>query len=1493
MDKNPKRNIPNKLNFYNKNDIENNLTKIGEKDLNYKIKNEEKNNIKLKGYKLKDIIKNEKSKEKNKIKKLNLSYTNFTFLLKLLFLIISISLTEEKKLILRKLNHYETEITITTNVGGEQYILYNNFYASPYEVIVNGIPQTEAKKKYNFESQDNNITLKFDTQLNNCELMFYNLKSITRIDLSQFDFSEVTTMKYMFKDCINLESVNFTNIKTSSVGNMEGIFYGCQKLLSLDLNEFNTSSVISMNNMFYDCNSLKSLDISNFQTSTVKSMESMFRNCKTLTSLDLSKLDTSNVLSMKAMFAYCENLKDLNIVGFETCKTTVMKYMFAGCTKITSLDLSGFNTQSVEEMEYMFSDCQSLKILKLDNFDGSSILYMHNMFSGCKELEYLNLTNFKTNTVQNMEYMFSGCEKLKELNLSNFETINVTSMQYMFNNCKQLKTLDISNFETSLVTNMEYMFHGCENLLSLDISNFNLSSSSRIDNMMSNLKSLIYLNLHSIIIGDKTKNTTDCLKGISSNLKYCVRDELSTLLFSFFNSSSQCEDICFENNAKILDGGNQECILNCKNSTDKNYEYNKVCYRNCPANTHKSANNEFLCERDLQCRNYYNLDKSQCFDEIEEGYYLKDIIQKKLDKCHADCKTCNKKETLDNTNCNSCNSGKYLNFGNCVTTCNYGNDTDEFGNNICKCNPKCKECSKESVKFDLCITCNDGYYKKIDDYQWFAFVNCYKNLEGYYLDNQIFRPCYGSCKTCDGEGNEENNNCNECKDGFEFKSDSGNNNCIKQTDYVQESDSTNERETDKLTEPETDNVEQSEIQRESDRNTDNEIVITVPKINETELIMNCGAEDLFIGKSCGTEISSPTNKDQLINNIQNDIMNRKIDSLLDNITKTKEDLVVQEKDTIYQITTTENQNTNEYKNISTVNLGDCEDRLKDIYKIDKSLPLIIFKIDYYSPGLLIPVIGYEIFHPVNKSKLDLNYCKDILVELNIPVSIDEDNLFKHDPNSEYYQDECVPSTSENGTDIILNDRQNEYNNNNLSLCQNNCTFTGYDPDSKKALCDCEVKTKINLISEIIDDKNILSSNFTSNEGSTSNIVTMKCVYTLFSKDGLKSNIGSYILLLVITIFIVSSILFYKVGYPLLENDIKLILLEKGKSLEKNNDMNIYKYEQKGGTMKYNKIKRKKGKKIKNKKRKRKKPTNIFDAKYPPKKNVSEKLKKLNSTKQNESIQQSKLKLKDVQVLINLEKRESNKRKSPKLKSNRINPEKPNEIDFTKYNDNELNSMTYKEALLYDKRPFSQYYIYLLKTKQLILFAFCPKKDYNTMIVKVNIFFLSFSVFYAVNAIFFNESTIHKIYQDGGSYDLVYLLPKILYSFIISQIFCTVIRIAFLSEKNIMEVKREKDINSSKDKADKVKRCIVIKYIVFYVAGILFLMLFWYYLSSFGAVYQNTQIFLIKNTLFSFLISLIYPFIINIFPSIFRIASLRTSNSDKEVLFKTSRILQYI
>ena len=193
------------------------------------------------------------------------------------------------------------------------------------------------------------------------------------------------------------------------------------------------------------------------------------------------------------------------------------------------------------------------------------------------------------------------------------------------------------------------------------------------------------------------------------------------------------------------------------------------------------------------------------------------------------------------------------------------------------------------------------------------------------------------------------------------------------------------------------------------------------------------------------------NNDKIIELIKNDLLNGSLNSLLENVTKLKQDLIVENNDIIFQITTTENQKNKNYSNISNINLGLCEDRLKTIYGIDKNLSLIILKIDYFMSGLLIPVIGYEIYHPINNSQLDLKYCEDILVKINIPVSINEDSLYKYDPNSEYYNDECYTYTTENGTDIILNDRQNEFINNNLSLCEENCSYNGYFTDTKKNL----------------------------------------------------------------------------------------------------------------------------------------------------------------------------------------------------------------------------------------------------------------------------------------------------------------------------------------------------------------------------------------------------------------------------------------------------------
>ena len=79
-----------------------------------------------------------------------------------------------------------------------------------------------------------------------------------------------------------------------------------------------------------------------------------------------------------------------------------------------------------------------------------------------------------------------------------------------------------------------------------------------------------------------------------------------------------------------------------------------------------------------------------------------------------------------------------------------------------------------------------------------------------------------------------------------------------------------------------------------------------------------------------------------------------------------------------------------------------------------------------------------------------------------------------------------------------------------------------------------------------------------------------------------------------------------------------------------------------------------------------------------------------------------------------------------------------------YNDYELNTFDYRNAILYDKRSCCQYYLSLLKEKNPIIFSFCPRKDYNSMIIKTYIFSLSFSIYYAANFAFFNDEIMHEI-----------------------------------------------------------------------------------------------------------------------------------------------------
>jgi len=113
----------------------------------------------------------------------------------------------------------------------------------------------------------------------------------------------------------------------------------------------------------------------------------------------------------------------------------------------------------------------------------------------------------------------------------------------------------------------------------------------------------------------------------------------------------------------------------------------------------------------------------------------------------------------------------------------------------------------------------------------------------------------------------------------------------------------------------------------------------------------------------------------------------------------------------------------------------------------------------------------------------------------------------------------------------------------------------------------------------------------------------------------------------------------------------------------------------------------------------------------------------------------------------------------------------------------------------------------------------------------------------------------------------------------------------LTNNTIIEFKHEgkKNVRNIKN----LKNKLIIKFILYFIISFLFLLFFWYYISMFGVIYNNTQYHLLKDFLMSFGLSLIFPFFIYLLPGIFRIPALSNINKKRECLYNFSKLLHSI
>ena len=300
----------------------------------------------------------------------------------------------------------------------------------------------------------------------------------------------------------------------------------------------------------------------------------------------------------------------------------------------------------------------------------------------------------------------------------------------------------------------------------------------------------------------------------------------------------------------------------------------------------------------------------------------------------------------------------------------------------------------------------------------------------------------------------------------------------------------------------------------------------------------CSYNDL-LNNNCG--IKDSEDKNSLIYNLIKDYIMKNY---------TGENVIIEaEDDYIFQLTSSLNEkdtkngkNSNNY-NLSMIDLGDCEEKLKRENNINQEDSLIIFKLEKIGTIASQKNIQYEVYNPYNLQKLNLSVCINEKINIFIPVTLSEDSLELHkdllsygydlfNPNDSFYQDVCAGYTSANGTDVLLSDRRAYFFNDTETACQKDCTYAQYSIETKQLKCECNAQEEAIEPEPEKSDKFDGSIIFTSfyDVLKLSNFLVLKCYKLVFSYKGEYHNWGSLIFIIYFIFYTAFNIMYFVKGF---------------------------------------------------------------------------------------------------------------------------------------------------------------------------------------------------------------------------------------------------------------------------------------------------------------------------------------------------------------------------
>ena len=856
--------------------------------------------------------------------------------------------------------------------------------------------------------------------------------------------------------------------------------------------------------------------------------------------------------------------------------------------------------------------------------------------------------------------------------------------------------------------------------------------------------------------------------------------------------------------------------------------------------------------------------------------------------CNEFCMTCSQPSNGNIQNCDSCdNNNGYFRSEDSSTNCY--NSTNLPGPNYFldresklyrQCYSNCATCNELGDNDDnKCTSCITDYYP-IEGKE----SNCIHKdtiIEGYvfYEGEQIFKECYQTCKTCSGPFIGDTQNCLTCKEGFK-QHPFIESNCILNCDtkwYIG-----NNYEYFCL------GLNEEGIEKNCDEFYPLLIEDTkqcVSSCHDYYTCELCKEKELYEynGKcieQCPNGISYNDKCVQVLNekskpNITNNVAEYKMDSDLE--AESFKEIINQAIDIGFQsseendedvLTTIKgdsftfdfypsdiNSTIVKSRGSPKINLGECEDILRDTYQIPKDEELYISQIVYdnVSDTSATNQIQYEIYRESTKKSIDLSPCNEVKVSITQPIlnannlnlvlgeELAKDGINIYDPEDQIFNDRCT-SLSIGGKDVSMKDRR-EHVYTNATFCSDGCSLKSLNLSINEIECECDAQTEgfVSLLEE-----NEIFSTFSSLVTST-NIEMFRC-YKLIPdiRFNFVPNYANWIMIPIIIGLIVLSIIFIfsqmKMIYSNLNKHLPFSppLKEIGKEIDDIESLQIY--------------------------------NEIDQDRNNPIRTLPYSSSSNNLVYKGEGY-----------VSTNCISEEKPRSQIEEETS------KEEEVDI-----NELNEMDYRDALKNDHRSFCRYFLNIITEKQIILSTILNRSVFYPISLRLILLFFTISSFFFLNGMLFTEEYITERYNTTETLDVWYVLKnelsKSVYSSLIGMFIAKFISMLLSSESSFIKLSKEKgDIyyyqNFRSLISDMKKKYFLVIFIVI-VASITY----WYFLFIFCEVYKSNQLSWIQSSLFSILFDIILPIAICFAIAIIRIIALRGKLS---LLFNISHCLYQI